>query len=114
MNRCIQSHIVILIRKQLLTHVLQMLSFANHSYSCIFPFCSLLHDETVLSLEQANQLSQTVVNDQTHISIAMQVGFGELGGRTMLQPIINMLRFDGSLAHNVSSNPAERFDFFAN
>ena len=78
-----------------------MLSFANHSYSCLFPFCSLLHDEAVLSMEQANQLSQTVVNDQTHISIAMQVGFVELGGRTMLQPIINMLRFDGSPAQTV-------------
>ena len=43
------------------------------------------------------QLSERVKDNQSHISIAMQVEFVKIGGRTMLQPVINMVRYDGSL-----------------
>ena len=60
------------------------------------------------------QLSERVMDNQSHISVAMQVEFVTTGGRTMLQPVINMVRYDGSLVSDVSSNPAAAFDFFAN
>ena len=41
------------------------------------------------------QLSERVKDNQSHISIAMQVEFVTMGGRTMLQPVINMVRYDG-------------------
>ena len=43
-------------------------------------------------------------NDQTHLSIAMQVGFVTLGGRSMVQPTFNAGRFDRSLSNDTNSH----------
>ena len=74
-----------------------------------FVFYSLRDDDTILTLDQARQLSAKVQAMQSH-----QIDFVCLGGRLMLQPVINMLRYDGSLVKNMTSNPAENFDFFSN
>mgnify|MGYP001794616689 FL=1 len=57
------------------------------------------------------QLSERAKDNQSHISIAMQVEFVSLGGRTMLEPVINMVRYDGSLVSDLTSNLATSFDF---
>ena len=58
------------------------------------------------------QLSERVKDNQSHIP--MQLEFVTIGGRTTLQPVINMVRYDGSLVSDVSSNPAAALGFFAN
>ena len=63
----------------------------------------------ILSLQESMQLSKRVKDNQSHISIAMQVEFVTIGGRTMLQPVINMVRYDGTLVSDISSNPAAAF-----
>ena len=61
-----------------------------------------------------NQYSCRKEDNQSHISIALQVEFVTMSGRTMLQPVTNMVRYDGSLVSDVSPNPAAALDFFAN
>ena len=56
-----------------------------------------LEDERILSLQESMLLSDRVEDIYSHISIAMQVEFVSLGGRTMLQPVINAVRYDGLL-----------------
>ena len=60
------------------------------------------------------QLSERVKDNQSHIPIVLQVEFVTINGRTMLHPVINMVRYDGSLASDVSLSPTAAFDFFAN
>ena len=83
----------------------------NNKY---FVFYSLRDDDTILTLDQARQLSAKVQEMQSHLSVAMQIDFVYLGGRLMLQPVINMLQYDSSLVKNMTSNLAENFDFFSN
>ena len=83
----------------------------NNKY---FVFYSLRDDDTILTLDQARQLSAKVQEMQSHLSVAMQIDFVCLGGRLMLQPVINMLQYDSSLVKNMTSNLAENFDFFSN
>ena len=60
------------------------------------------------------QLPKRVKDNQSLISIAMQVELVTMGRHTMLQPVINMVRYDGTLVSDISSNPAATFDFIAN
>ena len=76
--------------------------------------CSLRQDERILSLQESMQLPKRVKDNQSLISIAMQVELVTMGRHTMLQPVINMVRYDGTLVSDISSNPAATFDFIAN
>ena len=62
-----------------------------------FVFYSLRDDDTILTLDQARQLSAKVQEMQSHLSVAMQIDFVCLGGRLMLQSVINMFKYDSSL-----------------
>ena len=55
-------------------------------YVVIFHY-RLNDSDSLMSLEEARQQSETVSNNQTHLSIVMQVGFVTLGGRCMVQPL---------------------------
>ena len=88
------------------------MSVYYHLHFCII--YSLREDERILSLQESMQRSERVNDNHSHISIAMQVEFVSLGGRTMLEPVINMVRYDGSLVSDLTSNPATLFDFSAN
>ena len=79
------------------------MSVYYHLHFCII--YSLREDERILSLQESMQLSERVNDNHSHISIAMQVEFVSLGGRTMLEPVINMVRYDRSL---VSDTPRTR------
>ena len=56
-----------------------------------------LEDERILSLQESMLLSDRVEDIHSHISFAMQVEFVSLGGCTMLQHVINTVRYDGLL-----------------
>ena len=52
-------------------------------YDVIF-YYRLKDSNSLMSLEEARQQSETLSNDQTQLSIAMRVGFVTLGGRSSL------------------------------
>ena len=56
-----------------------------------------------MSLEEARQQSETVSNDQTQLSIAIQVGFVTLAGQCIVQPTFNAARFDRLLSTDTNS-----------
>ena len=56
-----------------------------------------MEDDYVVSLDQAKQISETANKTQSHLSLAMQLDFVNLYGKPILQPTINMIRYDGSL-----------------
>ena len=73
-----------------------------------------MEDDYVVSLDQANQISETANKTQSHLSLAMQLDFVNLYGKPILQPTINMIRYDGSLVSGATQkvNPAKPFNFF--
>lgn len=74
-----------------------------------------MEDDHLVSLDQAKQLSETANKTQSHLSLAMQLDFVNIYGKPMLQPTINMIRYDGSLVSGSSkkANPAKAFNFFS-
>ena len=56
----------------------------------------------------------TMDKTQSHLSLAMQLDFVNLYGKPMLQPNINMIRYDGSLVSVATQkvNPAKSCNFF--
>lgn len=73
-----------------------------------------MEDDHLVSLDQAKQLSETANKSQSHLSLAMQLDFVNIYGKPMLQPTINMIRYDGSLVSGSckKANPAKAFNFF--
>ena len=56
-----------------------------------------MEDDHLVSLDQAKQISEAANKTKPYLSLAMQLDFVNLYGKPMLQPTINMIRYDGSL-----------------
>ena len=71
-------------------------------YDVLF-YYRLKDSNSLMSLEEARQQSETVFNDQTQLSFAMRVGFVTLAGRCIVQPTFNAVRFDRLLSTDTNS-----------
>ena len=75
----------------IVTHVwfkLVLTGLRQLAYEVHFFIYSFHRDESVIYLQQASQLSETVISEQTNISEALQVGSITLGGRDLFPPLI--------------------------